>query len=82
MTDSVATPNYIQLLQAQLSKMSSNDTKSLFVMNKWTLNRVIKLLIRDEAVRTTARNFQRNKNPGGKIREISKKDFIINPINY
>jgi hypothetical protein len=81
-TEVETTPTYIQVLQAELAKMDNDNVKGLFAINKYTLNRIIKLLIRDEAVRTTSRNFQRSKNPEGKTRELHKKEFLVKPINF
>jgi hypothetical protein len=79
-TELPATPEYIQTLQSQISQMSSDNSKALFVIDKSTLNRLVKVLIRDEQVRIASREFQRNKNPEAKLRGVMKKDLYIKPI--
>jgi len=74
------TPTYIQILQSQLAKMNNDNQKALFVIDKYTLNRVIKLMIRDEQIRITSREFQRSRNPNGKVKGVSMKNFLIQPI--
>ena len=74
------TPDYIQTLQAQIAQMSTDESKGLYLIDKKTLERLIKILKRDETLRNTMRNRHRDKNPEGQTRKITTKKIMITPV--
>lgn len=74
------TPDYIQVLQNQISQMANNNSKGIFIIDKYTLTKLVKLLIRDEEVRKASRELHRRKHPEIKIRGENPKQLAIIPI--
>ena len=60
-TNSYQTPEYIQNLQAQIAKMANDNSKGIYVIDKYTLNKMVKLLLRDEQTRIASRESHRKR---------------------
>lgn len=76
----VHTPDYIQTLQMQIAQMRTDETKGLFLIDKKTLEKLVKVLSRDEQVRHNMREKHREKNPDLKTRVSKVMSLTIKPV--
>jgi hypothetical protein len=76
----IQTPDYIQALQAQIAQMKTDDTKGLFLIDKKTLEKLVKVLSRDETLRHQMREKHREKNPELKTRVSKVMSLTIKPV--
>jgi len=79
-TEIIQTPDYIQALQTQVAQMKTDDTKGLFLIDKKTLEKLIKVLNRDEIVRHQMREKHREKKPDLKTRVSKVMSLTIKPV--
>lgn len=76
---STTQPLYISDLE-NLALNMTDDSETLVTMNKVTIQRIIKLLLRDEQTRTIARENYRKKNPHIIQRGQFDPELYIKPI--